>query len=98
MHDAHGLPLSTRSVDSRDAYVEALELLLSLRTGVEAALDRALRADPGFALAHAARGRWLQLRGDGAAAREAFARAVELATGADERERSHVAVLARIAG
>jgi tetratricopeptide (TPR) repeat protein len=98
MHDAHGLPLSTRSADSRDAHVEALELLLALRTGVDAALERALRADPSFALAHAARGRWLQMRGEGAAAREAFAHAAGLAAGADDRERSHVAVLARIAG
>ncbi len=97
MHDGHGLALSTRSGEARDAYVEAIDRILALRAGVDEALARALRADPGFALAHAASGRWLQMRGDGPAARDALARAGELAAGADPRERGHVAVLARIA-
>jgi tetratricopeptide (TPR) repeat protein len=97
MDDAFGLPLSTHAREARDAYVEAIDRLLALQGGAGESLERALRADPGFALAHAARGRWLQMCGDAAAARDALARATALAADAGERERAHVAVLALIA-
>lgn len=96
MDDAFGLSLSTRSPEARDAYVEAIDRLLALRGGAGESLDRALRADPGFALAHAARGRWLQMLGDGAAARESLAFAAAGVAQHGERERSHVAILTRI--
>lgn len=97
MDDAFGLALSTRSGDARAAYVEAIDRLLALQAGVGESLERALRADPDFALAHAARGRWLQMIGDSAAARDALARATALVADGGEREREHVAILARIA-
>ncbi|MCM2561200.1 tetratricopeptide repeat protein [Lutimaribacter sp. EGI FJ00015] len=52
MHkDPYGNPLHTQSAQAADAYNEALVLYLDALPGAEAALDRALAADPGFALA-----------------------------------------------
>ena len=96
MDDAFGLPLSTGSPEARDAYVSALDALLALRAGAPEAIGRALRADPRFALAHAAHARWLQMCGDAPAARAAIDRAVALAADGPARERGHVDVLARI--
>src|SRR5579864_2363929 len=53
--------------------------------------DRAIAADPGFALAHAARAHALLERGDAAAARASMAAANSLAAGLSAREQSHVA-------
>ena len=53
--------------------------------------DRAIAADPGFALAHAARAHVLLERGDAAAARASMAAANSLAAGLSAREASHVA-------
>ena len=67
-----------------------VDALLSANVGAEEAFDRALAADPGFALAHAGRARALQMRGAAADARTAIARAAECARAASRRERSHV--------
>jgi hypothetical protein len=96
MEDRYGLALSTRSPEARDAYVSGLDRLLALQAGVEPALRAALAADPDFALAHVALGRWLQMTGQGAAAREAFATAGALAAHATQRERGQAEVFARI--
>jgi len=53
--DRYGLPLSTTSSAARDAYVEGCEAKLTMYPGAIEAFDRAIAADPGFALAHAAR-------------------------------------------
>ena len=53
--------------------------------------DRAIAADPGFALAHAARAHVLLERGDAAAARASMAAANSLAAGLSAREASHIA-------
>jgi tetratricopeptide (TPR) repeat protein len=53
--------------------------------------DRAIAADPGFALAHAARTHALLERGDAAAARASMAAANSLAAGLSAREASHIA-------
>ena len=55
--DRYGLALTTTSAAARDAYVEGCDLLLSIFPGATAALDRAIAADPDFALAHIARAR-----------------------------------------
>jgi tetratricopeptide (TPR) repeat protein len=60
--------------------------------GAIEAFDRAIAADPGFALAHAARAHVLLERGDATAARASMAAANSLAAGLSEREASHVAV------
>ena len=51
--DRYDLSLSTQSATARDAYVRGCDLALTLYPGAIEAFDRALAADPGFALAHA---------------------------------------------
>ena len=68
----------------------AVDALLSGNVGADEALERALAADPDFALAHAARARALQMRGAAAEARMAATRAGELARTATRREQGHV--------
>jgi len=92
--DLWDLPLSTESTRAAEQYVLAVEKLLSANVGAEDALGRAIEADPGFALAHAARARLLQMRGALSEARAAAARAVQLAPSATRRERAHVEALA----
>jgi Tfp pilus assembly protein PilF len=89
--DRYGLPVSTASSAARDAYVEGCELKLTMYPGAVEAIDRALAADPGFALARAARAHLLLERGDAAAARAAMAAATSVTDGLTEREASHIA-------
>src|ERR1051326_2452543 len=89
--DRYGLTVSTSSVAARDAYVEGCDLILSGNPGAEAALERAITADPGFALAHAARARAYQIRGDAATARTSMETANSVAHGLPAREASHLA-------
>jgi tetratricopeptide (TPR) repeat protein len=89
--DSHGLSLSTASSAARDAYVEGCAAKLTMYPGALEAFDRALAADRGFALAHAARAHLLSERGEAAAARAAIAAAKSLAQGLSAREASHVA-------
>jgi hypothetical protein len=94
MHrDRYGLPASTSSSLALDAYVEGVDRLLSANAGAEQSFDRALAADPAFALAHAGRARILQLQGRMPDAREAAARARGLAGGLTARERGQVEAL-----
>jgi hypothetical protein len=75
--DRYGLPLSTTSSAARDAYVEGCEAKLTMYPGTIEAFDRALAADPGFALAHAAKAHTLLERGNAfnrRAARHGFAK------------------------
>jgi tetratricopeptide (TPR) repeat protein len=88
--DRYELPLSTASSAARDAYVEGCEAKLTMYPGAIEAFDRAIAADPGFALAHAARAHVL-LERDAAAARESMAAANSLAAGLSAREASHIA-------
>src|SRR5579872_320661 len=89
--DRYELPLSTASPAARGAYVEGCEAKLTMYPGAIEAFDRAIAADPGFALAHAARAHLLLERGDAAAARASMAAAKSLAAGLSAREGSHVA-------
>ena len=89
--DRYDLPLSTTSLAARDAYVQGCEAKLTMYPGAIEAFDRAIAADPGFALPHAARAHALLERGDAAAAREAMAAANALASGLTAREASHIA-------
>lgn len=89
--DRYGLLLSTPSAAARDAYVEGCEAKLTMYPGAIPAFDRAIAADPGFALAHAARAHALSERGDMAAARASMTAANSLAAGLSAREKSHVA-------
>ena len=89
--DRYELPLSTASSVARDAYVQGCEAKLTMYPGAIEAFDRAIAADPGFALAHAARAHALLDRGDGAAARASIATANAFAAGLSAREVSHIA-------
>ena len=89
--DRYGLPLSTASPAARDAYGEGCEAKLTMYPAAIEAFDRAIAADPGFALAHAARAHALLERGDAAAARASMAAANSLTAGLSSREASHVA-------
>src|SRR5271169_5726647 len=89
--DRYELPLSTASSAARDAYVEGCEAKLTLYPDALEAFDRAIAADPGFALAHPARAHVLLERGDVAAARASMAAANSCAAGLSAREASHIA-------
>jgi tetratricopeptide (TPR) repeat protein len=89
--DRYGLALSTASAAARDAYVQASDLALTFYPGAAEAYDRAIAADPGFALAHAGKAQLLARQGDIAAARAALAAAKGVATSLSEREASHIA-------
>jgi tetratricopeptide (TPR) repeat protein len=89
--DRYELPLSTASAAARDAYLEGCESKLTMYHGALEAFDRAIAADPSFALSHAARSHVLLERGDAAAARASIAAANSFATGLTAREASHVA-------
>jgi Tetratricopeptide repeat len=92
--DRYELPLSTTAPAARDAYVEGCEAKLTMYPGALEAFDLAIAADPGFALAHAAKAHLLLERGDAAAARASMAAANALATALSAREASHVAFFA----
>lgn len=94
--DRYDLPLSTNSAPARDAYVQGCEAKLTMYPGAIEAFDRAIAADPGFALAYAARAHALLERGEAAAAREAMAAAGALGAGLSEREASHIRYFGRL--
>lgn len=91
--DRYDLPLSTTSAAARDAYVQACDLALTFYPGAIEAYDRALAADPGFALVHAGKAQVLIREGDVPAARAALAAASDRAAGMPAREASHIAFL-----
>ena len=88
--DRYELPLTTASAAARDAYIDGCEAKLTMYPGALEAFDRAIAADPAFALAHAARAHVLLERGDAAAARASIAAAHSFAAGLTAREASHV--------
>jgi tetratricopeptide (TPR) repeat protein len=88
--DRYGFALSTASAAARDNYVQASDLALTFYPGAAEAYDRAIAADPGFALAHGGKAQVLMRQGDVAAARAALATAKDLSAGLSEREASHI--------
>src|ERR1700688_1425384 len=89
--DRYDLALSITSPAARDAYVRGCDLALTLYPGAVEAFDRAVAADPGFALAHAGKAQVLMREGEAAAARAALAAAKDVAAGLPAREASHIA-------
>lgn len=90
--DRYGLAVSTSAAAARDSYSEGVDLLLTVYPGAAASFDRAIAADPGFALPHIGKARAFQLAGNLAAMRESLATALALGDGASARERSHIDV------
>jgi tetratricopeptide (TPR) repeat protein len=97
LRDGYGLVLSTTSSAARDAYAEGCDAKLTMYPGAIEAFDRAIAADPGFALAHAAKAHALLERGDAVAARKSILAVNSLTTGLCEREASHVAFFEMLA-
>ena len=96
--DRYELPLSTASSAARDAYVQGCEAKLTMYPGAIEEFDRAIAADPGFALPHAARAHVLLERGNVAAARASMAAANSCAAGLSAREASHIAFFDLLVG
>jgi stage V sporulation protein SpoVS len=94
--DRYGLSLSTASAAAALAYVEGVDRFLAAHAGAEESFERAVAADPAFALAQVGWARSLQLLGRGALAQEAAARA--RAGSLDRRERRHVEALGLAVG
>ena len=94
IEDRFGLPLSTSSPRAAEDYGAAVDLILTAYAGAEKLLDRALAADPDFALAHIARARLLQVQTRGAEARAAATQARALAAPVTPRERGHIETIA----
>jgi tetratricopeptide (TPR) repeat protein len=93
--DRYGLPISTSSDRAAEAYRHGVDLTLSAWPGAGAALDKALAADPDFALAHLARGRVHAVYGQTEAARAEATTARRLVgERGTARERSHVEAMA----
>lgn len=92
--DRFDLPLTTDSEAAASAYREGSDRLLAAWNGTEAAFERAIAADPDFALAYIARARMHATFGQGAEARACTALARELVAKATDRERGHVHVIA----
>ena len=88
--DRYDLVLSTASSTAGDAYVQASDLALTFYPGAAEAFDRAIAADPGFALAYAGKAQVLMRQGDVEAARAALAAATEVSASLSEREASHI--------
>src|SRR6516225_10301085 len=88
--DRYGLTLSTASTAARDDYIHASDLALTFYPGAAEAYDRAIAADPGFALAHGGKAQILMRQGDVAAAQAALAAARDLSAGLSKREASHI--------
>jgi tetratricopeptide (TPR) repeat protein len=94
LKDARGLAVSTSSREALDGFELALGRLHTYTGDPLAALDGALAADPGFALAHAFKAHLLNLATEKAPEpliRAEVEAAEALAAAANERERGHVA-------
>ncbi len=88
--DRFDLPLTTSAAAARDAYVQGHDLALTLYPGAVEAFDRALAADPAFALPHVGKAQVLMREGKGDAARAALAAARNAAGGVSAREAGHI--------
>src|SRR6266550_2080421 len=88
LKDCYGLALSTTSAAARDAYGRATDLALTFYPGAAETYDRAIAADPGFALAHAGKAQVLMRQGNVTSARVVLEAAKDAATGLSEREAS----------
>ena len=98
--DRYGNALSTSSATARDAYIEGVDFVLSGNHGAEDAFQRAIDADDGFALAYAGLARGCQVMARGAEARDAMAKAEQLAASnaLTSREQGHIAAMSLLIG
>ena len=92
MKDQYGNPLHTTSQNAREAYVEAQTAFLQALPGVDAALDRAIAADDGFALAYVLKARNEQVYGRGSEARALIEQAMKLGQGITGQVRAQLEI------
>ena len=92
--DRFGLKLTAESSPAVEDYVVAVDLFLSANSGAEALLDRALAADPNFAMAHIAKARLCQVQARIQEAKAAAAMARSLARRVTPREAGHIETIA----
>jgi tetratricopeptide (TPR) repeat protein len=93
--DLYGLPISTASDSAARAYRQGIELMLAGWPGASEALERAIEADPEFALAYSARSRMHLMYAEMPAAQEKAALARQLVERrGTAREKSHAEILA----
>ncbi|MGD9294517.1 MAG: tetratricopeptide repeat protein [Roseobacter sp.] len=93
LKDRYDNPLTTRSQAARDAYIDAIDLLLEGQAGPVAGFEKALEHDAGFALGWCGLARSHHFTGNIAQAQSAMERAEALTEGTTAREKSHVAAL-----
>ncbi|HVH80454.1 MAG TPA: tetratricopeptide repeat protein [Stellaceae bacterium] len=95
LEDRFGLPLSTANDAAAADYISGVDLMLSANPGTEALFDRALAADPEFALAQIAKARLCQVQARVPEAKAAAAAARELTAGVTAREARHIEIIAQ---
>ena len=88
--DRYELPLTTESQQAADHYVDALDMFIAQTYGVEQEFGRAVEADEGLAVAHAALGLLQLYRSAPDEAKKSAERAKALAVHATKRERQQV--------
>ena len=97
LRDRYDNPITTTSQAARDAYIEGVDCILSANHGGVDAFQRAVAADPQFALGHAGLARAFHVLARGGEATQAMADARQLSdtgNGAlSEREHSHIAAM-----
>ncbi|WP_343714997.1 tetratricopeptide repeat protein [Inquilinus sp.] len=94
--DSRGVPVSTTSRAALDRYEAAAQRLHSYFRDPLAEIEAALAEDPGFVMGHCLRGTLMALATEKAAEaplRQSVEAAEALVTGANERERGHIAAL-----
>lgn len=96
LKDRYGNDLGTASAAARDAYVEGVDSLMAATPGMDGHFQKAVEADPDFALGHIGLARAKQLLGRGHEVKAPLARALELAPGTSARERSQIAIFEKI--
>lgn len=96
LRDRYGNEITTGSEAARDAYVEGVDHILAATYGGRDAFERAIAADPGFALAHVGAARVAMYASDMAGARSHLASAKDLAAGTTGREQAHIAIFERL--
>lgn len=92
LDDRYGNAMATSSDVARDAYVEGVDHMLAATFGGLQAFERAVEADPGFALGHIGLARARMYAADMPGARASVDRAMEFSGGISQREQQHIAI------
>ncbi len=93
--DRYGLPLTTASTAAAESLVEGIDLALEYAYGAEEKLQDALKADEGFALAHAGQAYMHMVGGRSSDARKSSEKALALSAGTSRREQQQIEVISQ---